>query len=321
MSRPVAVLSTDGRYLLYGFPGSLTVAGRPAGMGWRQLFVCRADGTGSRVVVTLPATSFGTRFAWSADNGHFLYVRVRVTGAPPLSAHAPPWPWELRAVELSRDVASTVWTGRLSSFVPVPLAWRRDLGRVYAVNTVSGGWSTLYAEIDTATHRAALTELHNTVTNQIAASPHQYYTALAQFVDRGRAVSVGMYPIGALTSAVTGVTLAHQMLAAPLHWSLERGNLAYTTRPRPASPSSAKVSFHVLSLALGRDHVAGSDAAGSEVLSWSSDGRWLLIRQATGHGRTLSLLAADGSGKRHPLVLDVSPSMVAEGFLGWGVGP
>jgi hypothetical protein len=319
LARAVARLSTDGRYLLYAFPNSLIVAGRRAAVGWRELFLCRTDGSGSRVVAVLPASSFGSHFAWSADNAHFLYVRVRVTPRPIPGTGPPAWPWEVRAADLTTGDATTVWTGSLNDFSPVPLAWRRDLGRVFLVNNVKGGLSTRYEMIDTATHQIAEARLDAAATADVVPSPHQYYAAIAERPGQRGSTIVALYPIGALKSGVTSVTLARARVVGSLHWSLTGGNVAYTTVTTTVPAGRAQgVTFHVLSLLLGRDRVVGTDGLNSEVLGWSPNGQWLLIRHDTHRGRTLYLLAADGRGTRRRVAINTSLQAVAEGFVGWG---
>ncbi|GAC1435271.1 MAG: hypothetical protein NVSMB65_09250 [Chloroflexota bacterium] len=317
--RPTVRLSSDGLYLLYAFPRSLTVMGRQAGEGWRQLFVCRADGSGSRLVATLPASWFGTRFAWSADDRHVLYARVHATGRPPRATATPSWPWEIRTIDLRTGRARTAWAGRLNRFWPVPLAWRRDRGLIVVVANAAGGYSSRYAVVDTATRRATESRLRGTLTNQVVPSPRQYYTAIARTIGGRHTLAIGLYPLTALHSSVTSVVLAGQRAVAPLHWSLEGGDLAYTTVATSARGAAARhVTFHVLSLSLGHDRVVGTATLRAEILGWSPDGRWLLVRHPTAGGRTLTLLAADGSGRGHRLVTHASLATIAGGFLGWG---
>lgn len=320
LDRPVARVSADGRYVLFAFPGSLTVAGVPAATGWRQLFISRVDGSDTRVVATLPASSYGALFTWSNDDSHFLYVRVRVTGPPPKKSGIPTWPWEMRAVDSSAGTATTVWSGQLNRFSPVPLAWRRDLGIVYTLNSVAGGFSTRYAQVDVATRSATEITLHDIVTAQVVPSPRQYYDGIASRTN-GHLASIGIYAIGAIQSGVTSVTLAHQNVIGPLCWSLTGGNLAYTTIDTSARvAATARTHFHIFSLVLGRDRVVGAAGLNADVLAWSPDGTQLLIRYQTNGKRSLYLLAAKGAATRQRLVVDTPLTTVAEGFVGWGTG-
>ena len=318
--QPTARLSADGRYVLYAFPSSLTVAGLPAAVGWRQLFICRADGSGARVVVSMPVSAYGAAFAWSTDERHFLYVRVRVTGRPHGTGATPAWPWELRAVTVLPAAATTIWTGRLDRYTPVPLAWRRDLGIAYVADRLEGGFASRYAQVDTATGAARLTPLLETLTANLSASPRQYYLAVTRWQNHRRNIVAGIYPIGSPNGGVTGHVFTHGGFVGAPHWSPVAGNVVYGVYQTTKAGAPSAVSVRLLSLTLGRDRQVGAAPPGSDVLGWSPDGRNALVRAPTARGRRLYLLDTTATAGQRALRSTGWGQAAAEGYVGWGVG-
>ncbi len=85
----------------------------------------------------------------------------------------------MRAVDSSAGTATTVWSGQLNRFLPYRWPGVAIWASSTSLNSVAGGFSTRYAQVDVATHSATEITLHDIVTAQVVPSPRQYYVAIA----------------------------------------------------------------------------------------------------------------------------------------------